>query len=88
MILHVQIPHANNSLLVKNCTLRHIKPTMRHLTQIVHGEISINSVSYHVVRKLILSYYCLCFVTITHRFFDNEYIHLTNFTITNCKFIE
>ena len=43
MALHIQMSHANDSLLIKNCTFRYIKHTVGYLTHVVHGEISSNN---------------------------------------------
>ena len=86
MVLHVQIPHANNSLLIKNCTFKHIKPTMGYLAQIIHGEISTNNVTMWLENCSFYHNIALFLLQIQLNAFDNECIHLTNFTITNCKF--
>ena len=50
IVLHVQMLHTNNSLLIQNCTFRDIKPTMGYVNQIVYGEFLTNT----VIRKLFI----------------------------------
>ena len=75
--------HANISLLIKNCTFKHIKGYLDHL---VFGEFSTNNVtvlfkncSFHFNEASFL-------LSIEAMFYDGLCLHPSNFTIKNCEF--
>ena len=83
VVLHIQMSHANNSLLIKNCTFKHIKG---YLDQLVDGKFSVNNVT--VLFENCLFYYNEASILLNMKIasFDDLCLNPPNFTFKNCDF--
>ena len=86
IVLHVEMSHMNNSLIMRNCTFRHIKPTMGYVSQLVYGEILTNNATIWLENCSFYDNDALFLIEIIFDFFDSICAHPTNVTIKNCYF--
>ena len=86
-VLNIQMSHANNSLLIKNCTFSNIRPTIGYINQIVYAEFSTNNATICLENCSFYHNDAMVLLEIQFDYFDdNRCVHPTNFTIENCTF--
>ena len=76
-ILDIEMPYANNSILIKNCTFKHIKGYVDHM---VYGRFSINNVIVLFENCSFSFNEASWLLSIEAVFYDGLCLHPSNFT--------